>query len=70
MSCKRTLSCLAHGQIVALLSLSSTGKAPRKAPVVDANLEEQDMLEAAVEVVAEMQLTADELKVSIVTLFR
>ncbi len=27
------------------------------------NLQEQEMLEAAIEVVAEMQLTADELKV-------
>jgi len=31
--------------------------------VPEDNLQEQEMLEAAIEVVAEMQLTADELKV-------
>ncbi len=30
------------------------------------NLQEQEMLEAAIEVVAEMQLTADELKVHLI----
>ncbi len=39
------------------------GRKAKRAPVPEDNLEEQEMLEAAIEVVAEMQLTADELKV-------
>lgn len=39
------------------------GRKSNQAPILEDNGEEQEMLEAAVEVVAEMQLTAEELKV-------
>lgn len=39
------------------------GRKSSQAPMLEDNGEEQEMLEAAVEVVAEMQLTAEELKV-------
>ena len=44
--------------------LNLVGKKAKQAPLLEDNAEEQEMLEAAVEVVAEMQLTAEELKVS------
>ncbi|KAL3132082.1 hypothetical protein ABBQ32_008692 [Trebouxia sp. C0010 RCD-2024] len=41
------------------------GKKSKQPPLLEDNGEEQEMLEAAVEVVAEMQLTAEELKVGL-----
>ncbi|KAL0029741.1 hypothetical protein WJX79_006839 [Trebouxia sp. C0005] len=43
----------------------SKGRKVKRVPVPEDNLQEQEMLEAAVEVVAEMQLTADELKLGL-----
>ena len=41
----------------------SAGRNVKQSPVQEDHLEEQEMLEAAIEIVAEMQLTAEELKV-------
>ena len=41
----------------------TVGRKAKQASLPEDNGEEQEMLEAAIEVVAEMQLTADELKV-------
>ena len=43
--------------------IKHVGRKSNQAPMLEDNGEEQEMLEAAVEVVAEMQLTAEELKV-------
>lgn len=43
----------------------SKGRKAKGVPVPEDNLQEQEMLEAAIEVVAEMQLTADELKLGL-----
>lgn len=48
--------------------LNTVGKKAKQPPILEDNGEEQEMLEAAVEVVAEMQLTAEELKVCEATL--
>lgn len=48
----------------------SAGRNVKQSPVQEDNLEEQEMLEAAIEIVAEMQLTADELKVQHVLAFQ
>ena len=45
------------------------GKKAKKSSVQEDNILEQELLEAAVEVVAEMQLTAEELKVCNMTLY-
>lgn len=43
----------------------SKGRNVKQSPVQEDHLEEQEMLEAAIEIVAEMQLTADELKLGL-----
>ncbi len=51
------------GTYTEIVQLASAGRKSKQTPVQEDNLQEQEMLEAAIEVVAEMQLTADELKV-------
>jgi len=62
-ACERsaTLGCL-----ICALEFIYAGRKAKRAPVPEDNLQEQEMLEAAIEVVAEMQLTADELKVHLI----
>lgn len=49
--------------VVCFTCIQCVGRKSNQAPILEDNAEEQEMLEAAVEVVAEMQLTAEELKV-------
>ena len=61
--------CIEHAQWAQGLTCTKhVGRNSNQAPMLEDNGEEQEMLEAAVEVVAEMQLTAEELKVNRISL--